>query len=415
MSRWALILLQLVILAGGAALWSGCDSSPEPEVETPSAEAPDEAEPRIGLIDDERIKNAESEPGNWLAYGRDYQEQRFSPLTRVNRETVGRLAPAWVEDLNTVYALEATPIVVDGTLFVSGSWSIVYAFDAATGERKWTYDPQVPREYLRKVCCGPINRGVAVYQGNVYVGTLDGRLVAIDATTGTKVWETDTVIDRTRSYSITGAPKAARGNVYIGNGGAEFGVRGYVTAYDAKTGEEVWRFFTVPGDPSLPFEQPAMELAAKTWKGGEWWKIGGGGTAWNSIVYDPDFNNIYIGVGNGAPWTRIIRSPGGGDNLFLASIVAVDADTGRMKWYYQTTPGDNWDYTAVQDMMLAEMDVDGSRAEGADAGTKERLLLCDRPLGRNPAAGQPVRDRHLGDARGPGHRTPCRESGARLH
>ena len=361
MSRWALVLPQLVFLSAGATLWSGCDRGSAPDEAAPSAEAADGAAPRIGLIDDERIKNAGSEPGNWLAYGRDYNEQRFSPLTQVNRETVSRLAPTWVDDLNSVYAQEATPIVVDGTLFVSTAFSIVHAYDAVTGERKWTYDPQVPREFLRKACCGPVNRGVAVYRGNVYVGSLDGRLIAIDATTGTKVWETNTIIDRTRNYSITGAPRTARGNVYIGNGGAEFGVRGYVTAYDAQTGEQVWRFFTVPGDPTLPFEHPEMEMAAKTWKGGEWWEIGGGGTAWNSLVYDPDFNHLYIGVGNGAPWTRVIRSPGGGDNLFLASIVAVDADTGSMKWYYQTTPGDNWDYTAVQDMMLAEMDVDGTR------------------------------------------------------
>ncbi len=359
MKRWALIVLAVIVAGGVVLLQRGCEPAPGPEAEPPAAQAPEEAAARIGLIDDERIKNAESEPGNWLAYRRDYQEQRFSPLTQINRETVSRLGPAWVTDMTSNYALEATPIVVDATLFVSSAWSIVYAIDAVTGEQKWTYDPEVPRDYMRKLCCGPINRGVAVYQGKVYVGTLDGRLVALDAATGNRVWETNTVIDRTRSYSITGAPRAARGKVYIGNGGAEFGVRGYVTAYDAETGEQVWRFFTVPGDPSLPFEHPELEMAAKTWKGGEWWKIGGGGTAWNAIVYDPDFNQIFIGVGNGAPWTRIIRSPGGGDNLFLASIVAVDADTGRMNWYYQTTPGDNWDYTAVQDIMLADMDVDG--------------------------------------------------------
>ena len=300
MKRWALIGLGAIIAGGVVLLQSGCEPAAGPEGDAPAAEAPEEATPRIGLIDDERIKNAESEPGNWLAYGRDYREQRFSPLTQINRETVSRLAPAWVTDMSSNYALEATPIVVDGTLFVSGSFSIVYALDAVTGEQKWSYDPAVPRDYLRKVCCGPINRGVAVYQGRVYVGTLDGRLVALDAATGNKVWETDTVIDRTRSYSITGAPRAARGKVYIGNGGAEFGVRGYVTAYDAETGEQVWRFFTVPGDPSLPFEHPELEMAAETWKGGEWWKIGGGGTAWNAIVYDPDFNQIFIGVGNGA-------------------------------------------------------------------------------------------------------------------
>ena len=192
-----------------------------------------------------------------------------------------------------------------------------------------------------------------------HFGSLDGRLLALNADTGEKIWEVDTIIDRDRFYTITGAPRVAKDKVYIGNGGAEFGVRGYVTAYDVTTGEQVWRFFTVPGDPSLPFESDAMEMAAESWKGEDWWEYGGGGTVWNSIVYDPDFNNVYLGVGNGSPWTREIRSPGGGDNLFLASIVAVDADTGDYKWHYQTTPGDNWDYTAVQDIVLADMEVDG--------------------------------------------------------
>ena len=316
-------------------------------------------EPTMGFIDDERIKNAESEPGNWLSFGRTYEEQRHSPLTQINKETVGQLGLAWYKDMNTNRAQEATPIVVDDTMFFSSTWSKVYAVDAISGETKWSYDPEVPGEWARKACCDVVNRGVAVYKGRVYVGTLDGRLVALDAATGAVVWEVDTLIDRTRFYTITGAPRVANGKVFIGNGGAEFGVRGYVTAYDAESGEEVWRFFTVPGDPSLPFEHPEMELAAETWKGGSWWEFGGGGTVWNSIVYDPDFNSVYLGVGNGSPWTRVIRSPGGGDNLFLSSIVALDADTGSMKWYYQTTPGDNWDYTAVQDIALADMEVDG--------------------------------------------------------
>jgi quinohemoprotein ethanol dehydrogenase len=214
------------------------------------------------MIDDARIINAGSEPGNWLAYGRDYYEQRFSPLTDINKESIDGLGLAWMLDLGTNYALEATPIMVDGTLFFSSDFSRVHAVDAKTGAEKWTFDPQVPKDYLRKTCCGPINRGVAVYNGRVYVGTLDGRLVAVDAATGNQVWEVDTVIDRTRNYSITGAPRAAKGKIFIGNGGAEFGVRGYVTAYDADTGEQVWRFFTVPGDPSQPFEHPEMELAA---------------------------------------------------------------------------------------------------------------------------------------------------------
>jgi len=329
--------------------------SPEPE----AAAAAGQPAPTIGMIDDARINAAASEPGNWLAYGRTYEEQRFSPLTGINRDNVGELGLAWYKDMGTNRAQESTPIVVDGIMFFTSSWSRVYAVRAATGEAVWSFDPQVPGEWGRRACCDVVNRGVAVYQGRVYVGTLDGRLIALDAATGAKVWEVDTLIDRDRFYTITGAPRAARGKIFIGNGGAEFGVRGYVTAYDAATGEQVWRFYTVPGDPSLPFENPELEMAAKTWKGGNWWEIGGGGTVWNSIVYDPDFNNVYLGVGNGSPWTRVIRSPGGGDNLFLSSVVALDADTGTMKWYYQTTPGDNWDYTAVQDMALADMEVDG--------------------------------------------------------
>jgi quinohemoprotein ethanol dehydrogenase len=335
------------------------DEAPPPAAEPEVAAEQQTPAPTIGLIDDERIQAAESEPGNWLAFGRTYEEQRFSPLTQINRENVGDLGLAWFKDMGTNRAQEATPIVVDGIMFFTTTWSRVHAVRAATGETLWTYDPAVPREWGRRACCDVVNRGVAVYNGRVYFGSLDGRLIALDAGTGEKVWEVDTIIDRDRFYTITGAPRAARGKIFIGNGGAEFGVRGYVTAYDAETGEQVWRFYTVPGDPSLPFEHPEMELAAETWKGGNWWEVGGGGTVWNSIVYDPDFNNVYLGVGNGAPWTRVIRSPGGGDNLFLSSIVALDADTGVMKWYYQTTPGDNWDYTAVQDMALADMEVDG--------------------------------------------------------
>ena len=315
----------------------------------------------VGLIDDKRIIEAESEPENWIAHGRTYEEQRFSPLTKINKESVTDLGLAWYKDMGTNRALEATPIVVDGIMFFTSTWSRVYAVEAKTGETLWSFDPEVPGEWARKACCDIVNRGVAVYQGKVFFASLDGRLFSLNAESGEKIWEVDTIIDRTRAYTITGAPRVAKGKVYIGNGGAEYGVRGYVTAYDTETGEQVWRFFTVPGDPSLGFEDPAMEMAAKTWKGTNWWEFGGGGTVWNSIVYDPDFNNVYLGVGNGSPWTREIRSPGGGDNLFLASIVAVDADTGKYKWHYQTTPEDNWDYTAVQDMALADMEIDGEK------------------------------------------------------
>ena len=342
-------------------LFSNTEDTTQENVIKEEISSPISSSSSVGLIDDERIINAESEPGNWIAHGRTYEEQRFSPLLKINKESVSDLGLAWYKDMGTNRALEATPIVVDGIMFFTSTWSRVYAVEAKTGKTIWKFDPEVPGEWARKACCDIVNRGVAVYEGKVFFASLDGRLFSLNAETGEKIWEVDTITDRSRAYTITGAPRAAKGKVFIGNGGAEYGVRGYVTAYDTETGEQVWRFFTVPGDPSLGFEDPAMEMAAKTWKGTDWWEFGGGGTVWNSIVYDPDFNNVYLGVGNGSPWTREIRSPGGGDNLFLASIVAVDADTGKYKWHYQTTPEDNWDYTAVQDMALADMEVDGEQ------------------------------------------------------
>ena len=330
-------------------------------LDSSEAEAPvlASASENVGLIDTKRILAADDAPGDWLAYGRDYGEQRFSPLTQVNKQTIGDLELAWSFDMYTNRGLEASPIIVDGIMYMTGSWSVVFAVDAKTGEEIWSYDPEVPGDWARKACCDVVNRGVAVYEGAVYLATLDGYLVSLNAETGEVIWRINTIIDRTRAYTITGAPRVANGRVFIGNGGGEYGVRGYVSAFDTKSGELDWRFFTVPGDPSKPFEHPELELAAKTWKGGEWWKIGGGGTVWNSIVYDAETDTVFLGVGNGSPWTRTIRSPGGGDNLFLSAIVAVNASTGEMRWYYQTTPGDNWDFTAVQDMMLADMEVDG--------------------------------------------------------
>ena len=313
----------------------------------------------IGNIDTQRIIETDNEPNNWLSHGRNYEEQRYSTLEDINKNNIKNLELAWSFDMNSTRALEATPIVDNGIMFLTSEWSIVYAINAKTGEEIWSYDPLVPKSWGRKACCDVVNRGVAVWKGNVFFASLDGRLIKLDANSGKLIWEINTLIDRDKDYTITGAPRVSNDKIFIGNGGAEYGVRGYVSAYDTDNGDLVWRFYTVPGDPSLPFEHSELEEAAKTWKGGEWWKIGGGGTVWNTIVYDPDFNNLYIGVGNGSPWTRVIRSPGGGDNLFLSSIVALNADTGKMKWYYQTTPGDNWDYTATQDIMLADIKVDG--------------------------------------------------------
>ena len=308
-------------------------------------------------LDGKRIENANGEPGNWLAHGRTYDEGRHSPLTEINADNVKDLGLAWHFDTGTNRGLEASPIVVDGVMFSTGSWSVVFANNAKTGELLWKHDPQVPKSWGSNACCDVVNRGVAVWKGSVFVGTIDGRLLSLDAATGAVNWDINT-IDRTRPYTITGAPRVIKDKVIIGNGGAEYGVRGYVTAYDTKTGEQAWRFYTVPGDPAQPAENPALELAAKTWTG-EWWKTGGGGTVWDSMAFDPELNLLYIGVGNGSPWNQVVRSPGGGDNLFLSSIVALNPDTGEYVWHYQTTPGDTWDYTATQHMILTELEING--------------------------------------------------------
>ena len=332
-------------------------------------------------VDTARILAADREPGNWLTHGRTYGEQRYSPLSSLTTANVGRLGLAWSYDLGMNRGAEATPIVVDGVMYVTSAWSIVHAIDAATGRRIWVYDPKVNREFGAKACCDVINRGVAIYGGKVFVGAIDGRLVAIDAKTGTRAWETVTV-DQSQPYTITGAPRAAHGLVYIGNGGAEFGVRGYVSAYDAQTGALRWRFYTVPGDPSKGSDGVAsdavMARAAATWNG-TWWTGGGGGTVWDAIVYDPEFDQLLIGVGNGSPWNREVRSPGGGDNLFLSSIVALDAKTGTYKWHYQTTPGDSWDYTATQSIVLADLTIDGhSRKVAMQAPKNGFFYVIDR-------------------------------------
>ena len=335
-------------------------SAPPEPVASQEPPAPP-AGPSAGLVNDARLQRAAvDEPGQWLAYGQTFEEQRFSTLTQINRETITDLGLAWMKPIGERHRMQGTPLIIDGVMYISDPWNVTYALEAATGEEIWKFDPEVDRQSVRYACCGgPMSRGVAVYEGRVFIATFDARVVAVDAATGKKVWEADTSDPSSVSpFTISGAPRVGGGKVYIGQSSSEYGVRGYVSAYDTDTGELAWRFYLVPGDPSLPFEHPELEAAAKTWNG-EWWKLGGGGTVWNSIVYDPDFHTVYLGVGNGAPWSREIRSPGGGDNLYLTSIVAVDPDTGVMKWYYQTTPADNWDYTATQDMVLADMQVDG--------------------------------------------------------
>jgi len=314
-----------------------------------------------GAVDDAKLAAQETEHGDWLTYGRNYKEDRYSKLDQINKSTLKDLSLAWTLNVNTKRGIQGTPLVVDGIMFATGPWSVLWAIDARKGTKLWEYDPKTNRERAIEYCCGVINRGPAMYKGLIIWGTLDGRLIAVDAATGEKKWEQMTIPESNEEfqYSITGAPRIANGKVLIGNGGAEYTARGYVTAYDAMTGKQVWRFYTVPGDPSKPFENPILEEAAKTWNG-EWWANGGGGgTAWDAITFDPELNTVYIGVGNGTHWNQEIRSPGGGDNLFLASILALDADTGKYKWHFQQTPGDTWDYTSTQPMTMAEIEIEG--------------------------------------------------------
>ncbi|WP_246664238.1 PQQ-dependent dehydrogenase, methanol/ethanol family [Tardiphaga sp. P9-11] len=323
--------------------------------------SPDHIKAVTSAIDSAAITANTATSKDWPTYGLDYAETRFSKLNQISAENVKDIGLMWTYNLESIRGVEATPLVVDGIMYVSAPWSVVHAVDTRTGKRLWTFDPGVDREKGYRGCCDVVNRGVALYKGKVFVGSYDGRLVALDAATGNKIWEKDTVIDRKMSYTITGAPRVFNGKVVIGNGGAEYGVRGYVTAYDAETGNQAWRWFTVPGDPAKPFEDDSMAAAAKTWDpAGKYWVNGGGGSAWDTITFDPDLNMVYIGTGNGSPWNRNLRSPAGGDNLYLGSIVALNADTGKYLWHYQETPGDNWDYTSTQPMILADLTIDGA-------------------------------------------------------
>ena len=341
------------------------------------------AAPAPVKVDSAAIASADL-PDQWLSHGRNYSEQRFSPLTDINQSTVGRLGLRWYVDLPNARSLMATPLAANGVLYFTTSWAVVYAVDARSGKTLWTYDPQVRQVLMknpeRMIINWGTHRGVAIWGDKIYVGTNDGRLIALSARTGKPVWSVQTFDPRTPRF-ISGAPRAFNGKIIIGHGGGDVGVvRGYVTAYDAETGKQLWRFHTVPGDPSAGFENEAMKTASGTWNG-EWWKLGGGGAVWNAITYDPDFNRLYIGTGNAAPWNQKLR--GAGSNLYTASIVALDADTGRYAWHYQATPGDTWDFDAANDIVLATLPVgDRPRKVLMQASKNGFFYVIDRANGQ---------------------------------
>ena len=309
-------------------------------------------------VNDAALRNAAKNAEEWVTYGRDYSETHFSPLKQIDTTNVKRLGLAWSYETEspTGANIEGTPLVSGGVMYGILGWNVMFALDARTGAFKWRWDPEIKREHIATLCCGPVNRGVAIYNGKVYAGLLDGRLVALDQETGKLLWQTQVLTNS--DALLTSAVRVVKGKVIVGSSGAEQAVRGEFSAYNAETGKLVWKFYTVPGDPSKPFEHPELAMAAKTWNG-EWWKMGGGGTVWDAMAYDPDADLLYIGTGNGGPWARDLRSPGGGDNLFLGSVLAVRPDTGKMVWYFQETPGENWDFTSVQPFILADLPING--------------------------------------------------------
>lgn len=331
---------------------------------------------------------------NWDNPGGDWAGTHFSRLDGITPANVGELGLAWEYDLGSARVQESTPVVIDGVMYASGNLGRVYALNAATGEELWTFTPEMDMQVARSACCDWANRGLAVAQGKVLVGALDGTLYALDQQTGEVLWRADTIVDKGRGYTVTGAPEVAGDLVIIGNAGAEYDTRGYVTAYHISDGTEAWRFYTIPRDPAEgPQESEALEAALSTWSETTRWDIGGGGTVWDAIVYDPVFDQVIIGTGNGGPYPQAIRSPGGGDNLYLNSIVALDRESGEMKWHFQETPQDNWDLTATQPMTLAEIDVGGGNKRPVILHTPKNgfFFVVDRETGRALAANPIVR------------------------
>ena len=312
------------------------------------------------VVDLTVLKNAgtprDSLPGSWLTYGKSHSEQRYTPLKQIDASNVKRLGLAWSYVVGAGgYAQEGTPLVWNSTIYGITTWSSVFAVDARTGKEIWRWDPEVNQATTRGITA---NRGIALYNGMIIAPSLDGRLFALNALTGRPIWETRVSYTQDRHY-VTMAPRIAGGKVIIGVSGGDSGEnRGYFDAYDATTGQRSWRFYTVPGDPSQPYENEAMRAAAKTW-GGDFYKRGGGGAVWDGFAYDPDANLVYVGTGNAEPWVQKFRGAQNIDNLYTCSILAVDLTTGQLKWYFQTVPNDNWDFDSVQQLMLLDLTIDG--------------------------------------------------------
>ena len=369
MSRWFWPVLVGALACLGLGLTVASGAAPGP----------------MAAVDQQRLA-AGKDPGQWLTVGGGWSEQRFSPLAQINDKNVQRLGLAWYADLNTYRGVEGTPVIVDGVLFNVSAWDITTAYEAVTGKVLWTYDPKVPVSWARQTCCGPVSRGLAAWHGKIIIATIDGRLIALDARSGKPVWSADT-LEAGQPLSITGAPRIADGKVVIGNSGGDLGGRGYISAYDADTGKFAWKFYIVPGDPSKPdgaASDPILRKAAKTWHG-EWWKQGGGGNDWDTIVYDPGQHLVLFGTGNGSPHPMKFRSPGAGnnDNLFLCSIVAVDARTGRYRWHYQEIPGEEWDYDCTSPMILADLKIHGKLTPVVMHAPKDGFFyVIDRRTGK---------------------------------
>jgi len=354
---------------GAAAIAAG--------VNEPSSPARTAGDTAAGDVSAERMQTDATAGANWMMYGRTYSEQRFSPLKEIDENTVKGLGVAWSADLPSPDGLGATPIVVDGVIYMSGSQDLVEALDAGTGQKLWSWRPDnLDLTHIFATWTSRFNRGVALWKGTVFIGTGDCRLFALSAATGQKIWEVRNC-DPAQGYGSDGAPRVVHDMVLIGSEGADTGARGYVSAYDTRTGRLIWRFYTVPGDPAKGFEQPILQEAARTWKGTGWWKHGGG-TAWDSIVYDPELNRVYFGTDSAVPWGQ-----DKGDALFTNSILAVDADAGRYIWHYQEVPDDAWDFNATGQLVQEDLNLHGEKRKVLMQAARDGFFyILDRNTGK---------------------------------